>query len=168
MRFRIKNLCFVTLVLCSAFAGCNQSSDHHEKSEKVSENKAIAVERADTICFERYSGLKKQDTASVRMIISGNQVHGNYSNFPYQKDARIGKITGEKSGNKIKGVWRYIQEGMTDSIPFEFQLEGKKMLQKNTSFNVTTGRETLSDTSSFSVLFEKVDCKNIDYRMHIK
>ena len=162
----MKNLSFLSLALFSVFAGCNQPRNQQGKPEKTSHNKAINVESIDTICFERYSGLKKQDTASVKMIISGTEVHGDYSNFPYQKDARIGKITGKKSGNEIKGFWRYMQEGMNDSIPFEFRLEGDKMLQKKTSFDAVTGRETLSDTSSFSILFDKVNCRNTDYRMH--
>lgn len=161
----MKYLWFIVLALTSMLAGCNQITDRQETSEYVPGKRAVAVKGPDTICFERYSGLKKQDTASVRIIFSGSEVHGDYSNFPYQKDARIGKISGRRSGTLIKGIWQYHQEGMNDSIPFAFRLEGDKMWQKETSFDTVSGRETLADSSSFNILFEKVDCRNTDYRM---
>jgi hypothetical protein len=161
----MKRTSFLMLILSSAFAGCIQTSDHPIK-RTVSGTDPIPVASIDTICFERYSGSRNQDTASVRIIISGTRVNGDYSNFPYQKDARIGKISGTRSGDIIKGIWRYKQEGMIDSIPIEFKLQGDTMLQKKTTFNMESGREILPDTSNFTVLFKKIDCKRTDYRMH--
>jgi hypothetical protein len=156
----MKKLCFLSFSVFIVLTGCSNRGNQNGKSEPETVHRSSSSVSTDTICFERYSGLEKQDTASVMMIIAGNEVHGRYSNFPYEKDAHIGSISGKKSRQQIKGMWRYQQEGMNDSIPFEFRLEGNRMWQKKTTFDLTSGRETLSDTASFSVLFEKVNCQN--------
>ncbi|NEU09085.1 hypothetical protein GZH53_12235 [Flavihumibacter sp. R14] len=157
---------FGVFALLFATTGCSQN----ENRETEVSNKAVVEETSvsatsDTLCYERYSGNRNQDTASIALVINDNTVTGSYENIPYQKDARKGTLSGIRSGDIIKGIWRFQQEGMNDSIPFEFKLDKEDLLQKPTSFDVTTGRETLADTASFSLKFTKIDCKAVNPRI---
>ena len=147
-------------------SGCLQQSAENQQSgnRSVVQQKSINPD-IDTLCFERYSSLKKQDTASIMLIIEGNRASGRFSNFPYQKDARIGTISGSRAGNLIRGTWHYQQEGMQDSIQFEFKLQEDQLLQKATAFDQETGREVFSDTAAFRLVFDEVDCRRNDRRM---
>lgn len=117
------------------------------------------AETADTLCFVRLSGLQSQDTTSLKLIIDGEKVGGQFASFPYQKDSRIGLISGIKTGEVIRATWYYQQEGMDDSLTVEFMLKDNKLLQKQSSFNQATGREYLSDTASFNLDFLKQECR---------
>lgn len=161
----MKVLFYLSAILI-ALSGCSQQPAGNQQSSESSLGQQESVDQdIDTICFERYSSPMKQDTASVMLVIQGTRVSGRFSNFPYQKDARVGTITGNKTGNVIRGTWRYQQEGMPDSIKFEFKLQNENLLQKATSFDQNTGREVLSDTAAFSLVFDKVNCQNNDPRM---
>lgn len=153
----MKKILFLPALII-ALAGCTQSNN--PKTNEFKRN--VQVETADTLCFNRFSGLENQDTSFVKIIINGDKVLGNFSNIPNEKDARIGTITGVKSGSIIKGMWHYKQEGMNDSIAYEFKLQDNILLQKKTSYDVSTGREMLSDTAAFSVEFSQVDCQSAD------
>ena len=72
----------------------------------------------------RCSDTKNQDTASILLIINGDQVNGSYFNYSFKKDARGGMIKGSKAGNDITETWYYTQEGIADLVPFHFRLEG--------------------------------------------
>lgn len=163
----MKILLYLPAVLLALSACSRQPAGNQQTDSSASPDVSI-IQDTDTICFERYSSLKKLDTASIMMIIEGSSVSGRYSNYPYQKDARIGTITGTKSGDLIKGVWRYQQEGMPDSIKVEFKLQDDKLLQKATSFDQNTGREVLTDTAAFSLVFDKLNCQSNDPRMRQK
>jgi len=61
----------------------------------------------------------------------------------------------------IKGIWKYQQEGINDSIPYEFKLQGDRLLQKETRYDTKTGREFLPDTADFNVEFSMTDCQRV-------
>ena len=113
----------------------------------------------DTLCFVRLTGLQSQDTTSLKVIINGEKVSGRFASFPYQKDSRIGLISGKKRGEIIRATWYYQQEGIDDSLAVEFMLKDNKLLQKQSTLNDITGREYLSDTASFSLEFQNRDCQ---------
>lgn len=150
------------LTFIASFAACTQNIPIKSSGDGASESENTSVATTDTLCFARYSGLQKQDTASVRFILDGNKVSGQLANYPYEKDSRVGIIAGIKSGDIIKGTWHYQQEGRMDSIGFEFKLEGNSLLQKQTSYDMNTGREMLTDTAGFSLEFIKLDCEKIN------
>ena len=148
------------LVFLMALGACTQNSQPADHTASVGPEAAIA---SDTLCFQRYSGLTSQDTASVKLIIEENEVRGQYSNLPHEKDSRVGTIAGIKNGDLIKGMWYYQQEGMDDSLAVEFKLQDDKLLQKNTSFDMKTGREFLSDTATFNLEYRKIDCEIVRF-----
>ena len=147
---------FLLLAFLTALGACTQNNQPADHAASV---ESEAVISSDTLCFQRYSGLANQDTASVKLIIYGNEVRGQYTNLPHGKDSRVGTIAGIKKGDLIKGMWYYQQEGTNDSLGIEFKLQHGKLLQKQTGFDRNTGREFLSDTASFSLKFVQIDCK---------
>lgn len=115
---------------------------------------------SQTVCFQKLDGTANQDTASIKLVIEGNNVTGDYGNYPKEKDRRVGKITATKDGDLIKGIWVYMQEGMNDTLQVEFKLSGDKLMQKNYTVDQQTGREVISDASEFNMEFNKIECKN--------
>ena len=152
--------------LLFAIIGCGENENSGAKVNRIPsvDETSIAV-TSDILCFERYSGNRNQDTASIALVINDNEVTGKYANIPYEKDARVGTISGTRSADIIKGVWKFQQEGMNDSLAFEFKLGAEYLLQKPTSFDPNTGRETLADTASFSLKYTKVDCRAVNARL---
>ena len=133
-------------------SGCGQNTEQSDRNKSV-------YTRADKLCFERYSGAKNQDTASISLIINGDQVNGSYSNYPFEKDARRGKIKGSKAGNDITGTWYYTQEGIADSVAFHFRLKENYLMQKQSSFDLKSGREYLADTAVLKLKYMKIQCR---------
>ena len=156
----------VLLMLAFAIGACTQTGTIklNGDSTRVEQDSSL-VAGSETLCFERYSGSRNQDTASVKLVLDGTRVTGSYANLPFEKDARIGTISGTRSGNIIKGMWRFQQEGMTDSIAFEFKIDDDRLLQKPTSFDPTSGREALSDTSGYSLEYKRLDCDTSNLRI---
>ena len=154
------------LPLVFVITGCTQTGTVKLTGDSTRQEEGAAMSAiTETLCFERYSGNSNQDTASIRMVLQDNIVTGRYANIPYQKDARIGTISGTRSGNVIRGTWRFQQEGITDSMSFEFKIEGDKLLQKQTRIDRSSGRELVSDTADFSLVYLRSDCEAINSRI---
>jgi hypothetical protein len=117
-----------------------------------------AEKATGTHCFIRTEGKNNQDTAAVKLVITNELVSGKMINMPYEKDSRRGTIKGIKTGDTIVGIWTYIQEGMWDSLKVAFLLKDDQLIQKETTFDPPQGREVLPDTSSYTRVFNKVDC----------
>ncbi|EOR96579.1 hypothetical protein ADIARSV_0210 [Arcticibacter svalbardensis MN12-7] len=79
--------------------------------------------------------------------------------MPYEKDSRKGIIKAVKTGNEIKGVWIYSQEGMQDSLDIAFKLQDASLLQKPFSVDISTGRQVLRDSSAYSIQYTRRTCK---------
>ncbi len=145
--------CSFLLSIALTVVACNS-----DNKQPVGNGLDLDVIRPDTLCFESYGGLQNQDTASIELILKGGEVSGKFSNFPYQKDKRVGLIRGTRTGDMIKGIWEYQQEGITDSINFEFKLQDSALLQKETRFNPATGKETLDQNCAFNKKFLRLNC----------
>src|SRR5688572_12230650 len=65
-----------------------------------------------TICFQKLAGTANEDTTSLKLIIDGDKVTGDFGHYPKEKDRRVGTINAIKDGELIKGTWVYMQEGM--------------------------------------------------------
>ncbi|MES3017559.1 MAG: hypothetical protein V4721_07270 [Bacteroidota bacterium] len=115
---------------------------------------------AQTMCFQKLAGTSNQDTTSLKLVMDGNIVTGDFGHYPKEKDRRVGKINATREGELIKGTWIYMQEGMNDTLQVEFKLNGDKLVQKNYTVDPKTGREVFSDASVFNIEFDKIDCKN--------
>ena len=112
----------------------------------------------DSMCYMYTAGRNNADTYAVRILIDNKNVSGKMMYLYYEKDWRLGNITGTLNGDVINGVWVYMQEGMKDSINISFRQENDKLVQKRSAFNPETGREYLADSATFSQVYEKIDC----------
>jgi len=115
-------------------------------------------EKIDTLCFLRTSGLVHQDTSYIRIVVDGAKVEGSYAHIPYEKDSRKGVVRGSINDGLIQAVWSFMQEGIKDSLPVEFKIQGNKLFQKEYSADPETGHQFLSDTAAYSLEYEQVRC----------
>lgn len=144
-----------------SFAACTSRTEKTAGGDTLANNQAgEKVPVAETICFQKLAGTANQDTTSIKLLIEGDQVSGDFAHYPKEKDSRVGKIEATKNGELIKGSWMYMQEGMNDTLQVEFKLEGEKLVQKNYTIDPKTGREVFSDASVFNIVFERVPCKD--------
>lgn len=139
---------------CFLLLACNSSPVQHQSIDSLV--KRDVIPDSSILCFQH---TENRDTSSIQLIIKGSLVEGKFSYVPFEKDAKRGTIHGTKQADLIKGVWRYMQEGVMDSLDVEFKLKNKQLLQKEFSVDMQTGREVLRDTSSFNILFSEVDCE---------
>lgn len=112
------------------------------------------------LCFLRLEGLQNQDSSIISLHLNGSQVSGTFNHLPFEKDSRKGTITGELKGDTIKALWSFMQEGMNDTIRVEFKLSENKLLQKSFGVDQSTGRQILTDTSTFSIPYQKTVCES--------
>lgn len=153
------------LIAVVSFAACTSQP---EKTTETADSKVAPNTGPDgnykqvsqTACFRKLSGTSNQDTTSLKLIVDGDKVTGDFGHYPKDKDKRVGKINAIKEGELIKGTWIYMQEGKNDTLPVEFKYDGNKLIQKNYTVDAKTGREVFSEGSVFNIEFEKVNCKN--------
>lgn len=158
---RLMILLAATLSIAACTSKPDKSKDLTDSTTAVSIPGESSTESAtQTLCFQKLAGTANQDTTNLNLLINGDQVSGDFANYPKGKDKRVGKITASKKDDLIKGLWIYMQEGMNDTLQVEFKLSGDKLVQKNYTINPKTGREVFSEASVFNIEFSKVDCSN--------
>ncbi|MEJ7693012.1 hypothetical protein [Daejeonella sp.] len=148
-----------------SFAACTSQPDRATAitDTTVAVNTSVDDSHAavgQKMCFQKLAGTSNQDTTSLKLVMAGDKVTGDFGHYPKEKDQRVGKINATRDGELIKGIWVYMQEGMNDTLQVEFKLSGNKLIQKNYTVNPKTGREVFSEASVFNIKFDKIDCKN--------
>ncbi|MDF3077751.1 MAG: hypothetical protein K0S09_1640 [Sphingobacteriaceae bacterium] len=103
--------------------------------------------------------MRNQDTSYLQLEISNNLVKGIFNHLPFEKDSRKGSISGVIRNDTISGTWKFMQEGMDQSLPVKFKLSGDKLYQQKYSFDPATGEQVLSDTAKFDIEYQKINCK---------
>lgn len=104
-----------------------------------------------SMCFLRTEGTKHQDSTTINLVVKGEQVTGEMMWLPHEKDARKGLVAGTLSGDSIKVVWTFQQEGMTDTMGLQFKLAGDKLWQRPLKLNTKTGRQQTDASATYSV-----------------
>lgn len=120
-----------------------------ELTEKASDAPAISSQ-----CFLRTWGERNKDSASIELVIKGNEVTGQMNWMPYQKDSRKGLLKGKLTGDKINAQWSFMQEGMQDTLNLKFKLQDTQLTQKPLKLNTQTGREQTDDSADYSVSYQ--------------
>lgn len=88
------------------------------------------------------------------------KISGSYENRSFQKDARQGRISGIRTNDIIKGLWIYTQEGMTDSLPFDFKYQearyhqGKRRLMQTAMKRFLTLTLTVCPSKKLTVILK--------------
>ena len=152
----------ILFLAASSFAACTTQPDKIADSSDTASrpDEKVNDQIVKTMCFQKLAGTANQDTTSIKLIVKGDQVSGDFGHYPKEKDRRVGKITAINDGGLIKGVWIYMQEGVSDTLQIEFKLAGEKLVQKNYTVDSKTGREVFSEASVFNIAFDKVPCKD--------
>jgi len=153
---------FSIIVLLAACSGNrdNSGADCSGVGVAVETDKAVTKPVGNMqYCFFRTDGPQSQDTTDVRLLISGNKVTGFMNWLPKEKDSRKGKLTGKLTGNQIKAVWTYGQEGNTDTMAVEFELRGTAFAQKPYQYNHKTGREQTNSSAGYEIIFNIKNCR---------
>lgn len=161
MKVRLYQLITIVALLAACSGNRdNSGADSSRVGTAVETDKALTKPGGSMqYCFFRTEGLQSQDTTDVRLLISGNKVTGFMSWLPKEKDSRKGKLTGKLTGNQIKAVWTYGQEGNTDTMTVEFELRGTAFAQKPYQYNRKTGREQTNSSAGYEVPFNIKNCR---------
>lgn len=147
----------LVIAACSSPSGKNHNNDTSTKVDTPLKT-TLAPKPGDTssltsLCFIRTEGDKSQDSTTVQLVIKGNTVTGEMNWIPYEKDGRKGILNGTRSGDIIKAVWTFKQEGMTDTMAVDYKLDGDKLTQKPLKVNTKTGRQQTDEAAGYSVVY---------------
>ncbi len=158
---RLNILFAATLSITACTSTIEKSGDTTNTPDTVNlPNTGASDSVRKTLCFQRLSGTANQDTTSLKLFLEGAKVTGDFGHYPAEKDKRMGKIIASQNGELIKGIWIYMQEGINDTLPVEFKIDGDNLVQKNYTINSKTGREVFSEASAFNIEFDRISCKD--------
>jgi hypothetical protein len=118
----------------------------------------VSTQAIDSFCYLQVTGITKQDTKALKLVIKNNDVTGELLYLPHEKDGRFGLLSGRKNGDTIKAMWQYMQEGMEDTVSVSFALTENGALQQRSSFNTRTGHEYLPATGPYDITYTRTDC----------
>ncbi len=154
-----------TILLCLALglflSSCNQT---REKQTTETSGNSIAVNETDSKNLHNcYLAVLKRDSVRLELDISGEKFSGylNYDNF--EKDGSFGWYEGTISGDTLKGVYRFLSEGMVSYSDKYFLMKGDQLLEgigdielPNDSTVKFKNPKTLSYGDGFNL--NKTDC----------
>ncbi|MDB5128815.1 hypothetical protein [Mucilaginibacter sp.] len=156
--YTIISLC--TLALASCAGNGNKSADTTKTAaeDTAYASKLNAPAQNMEYCFIRTEGTSNQDTTAVHLVINADKVNGEMNWIPKEKDARKGTLVGTMSGNNIKAVWTFMQEGMKDTLSVELELSAQQLLQR--PFKVTSaGRQEVDRAAGYTIVYELDNCE---------
>ena len=147
----------VILLLATIVMACNNNQENTSSADSAStlSNNNSSPKQETELCFQRTAN---QDTSTIHLVFESDRVSGVFNHIPYEKDSRKGTLSGTRNGDKIKAVWSFMQEGMNDTLSVEFKVSENELYQKTFGIDQQTGRQKLTDTSTFSIRYEKVAC----------
>jgi hypothetical protein len=156
------------LICVLALASCTGNGTKNSNDIIKSTNDQEYTSQATTLntsaqnmeyCFIHTDGTNAQDTTAVHLVINANRVSGDMSWLPKEKDRHKGTLSGKLKGDKIIAVWRFMQEGMKDTLAVEFKLSAQGLDQKPMNLNTATGREQINTQADYSVIYKLDNCE---------
>lgn len=87
------------LILLSA---CGEQTPRENAEKIIGAATEVANTTTDTMCFVRTEGNEHQDTAAIKLVITGNYVSGKMMYLPAEKDWRLGNLKGIRQNNILK------------------------------------------------------------------
>lgn len=148
-------------LLAGGLAACNGNADNRVVNDSASASRTDVANDSMSVCFQRYAGPVRQDTFTVHLVIREGRVTGELVEMPFAKDARRGTLAGAMKDSTITATWSYMQEGQQDTLPVVFKIRNGNLLQQQYVYDSKTGRESLKDTSAFSLEYTPFDCRKI-------
>ncbi|QHS57603.1 hypothetical protein GWR56_19390 [Mucilaginibacter sp. 14171R-50] len=155
--YTVIGLCALALASCTGNGNKNADTTAAISKDTMQAGQLDAPAQNMEYCFLRTEGTSNQDTTAVHLSTKGDKVTGEMQWIPKEKDARKGMLNGTISGNEIKAVWTFMQEGMKDSIAVDFELSAQQLLQK--PFKVTAdGRQVTDEAAAYSITYQIDNC----------
>ena len=158
----MKGSTLIVLSLLMTGACTNNRLNRESTSDSISIASDGHLNTSKTLCFIRVEGNSNQDTSFIKLKINGADVSGEFRHIPYEKDSRLGTIQGKMKGNEIKALWSFMQEGMNDTLGVELKLGENQLLQKSYSVDPVRGRQFISDTSRYTIVYNNIDCQSFN------
>ncbi|RYD57453.1 MAG: hypothetical protein EOP56_09100 [Sphingobacteriales bacterium] len=150
----------IPALLC--LAACNNSEE--TKTEVVTDTVATTTPEPmtsnalDSNCYILTEGKGNVDTMAMKLFTEGNEAWGKLMYLYHEKDWRMGRFHGTRSGDVVNAKWVYLQEGMQDSVDISFKLQSNSAFQKNLHYDKATGKDVLIDSAAYGREFKRIDC----------
>ncbi len=153
---------YILLLLVIGLAACNEGDNKQQESssEANTEEKGQEVKE---MCFLNAHNFNKVDSDFIKLVITGDEVTGEMSYYPYEKDASVGTIKGTIAGDIITLKWTYWQEGMESTEPVVLKMIPENLLQKATAMN-EKGEIYVPEDAKYVESYKQVDCSLYEKR----
>jgi hypothetical protein len=150
------------LLLSFAFAcNSNEGTDASQKPQDTSNATAatqLESSDLDSACYILTEGKGNMDTMALKLFTEGDEAWGKLMYLYHEKDWRMGRFYGKRDRDIVRAKWKFLQEGLEDSVELSFRLQGNSAFQQNAQVDKKTGKETLSDTAAYSREYRLIDC----------
>lgn len=142
---------YYSILLTLFFTACDNPQQSQSSESGIFAHGAV--------CYLNVTGNNSEDSSKLVLSFIEGKYYGTLSYYPYQKDKREGILFDcKRNGNIINASWMYQQEGMNDTIPVSFKIAGKNILRQPTTFDRTTGKETLDRKAGYTIEYKKTTC----------
>lgn len=153
----MKNYLIIPALALAACTGNGDKKTDSTKQDTANTSTANALQQKKEYCFLLTEG-GNQDTTNIHLIIDAGKLSGEMNWIPKEKDSRKGTLTGTVAGDKIDAVWRFMQEGMKDSINIAFRLSPQQLAQKPLKLNTANGRLETDASADYTLVYKPTDC----------
>lgn len=154
----MKYLLIFAIALASCTGSGNRSSEESKQIDDDTANTTVNRPEQKSYCFIRTEGTEQQDTTIVKFSINADRLEGEMNWIPKEKDSRKGVLVGTITGDEITAVWRYMQEGMNDSMAVAFKFASDQLAQKPLRVNTNTGAQETDDSADYTLLYTPMRC----------
>lgn len=154
----MKKIIMLTAVLGTIIMSCN-------KKAKVNTEIPIApaVPVTESLGDHCYSSISNNDTVVMQLNINvNNEVNGNLTYIPYQKDKNEGTIVGNIKGDTLIADYTFMSEGKSSIREVVFLKKDSKFLQGYGTVLVSNGKTVFTDKSQLKFdgkyILDEVEC----------
>lgn len=151
------------LVIAAVLLSC-QTKTENQNSEKQKDS--VAVEQVSQ-GFKSgcYLSVLQRDTAKFELTVKGDSFSGFLSYTPFETDSSLGSYEGKVHGDTLKGMFRFLAEGMISYEEVYFLLKDNKLVEgvgtidyQNDSTVVFVNPDSVKFGQSY--IFEETNCSD--------
>ena len=157
----MKNL-FLILSIAVLFVSCKPNSEQRSTENiNVKFTDKVIVVGEGSNCF---ISILDKDTAKLELNVTGDRFEGFLYYLPFESDSSLGSYEGTVHGDTLKGMFRFISEGLVSYEEVYFLMDGNKLKEgvgelefRNDTTVVFNHQKAVSYGESY--VFEKLECK---------
>ncbi|MBL4677024.1 MAG: hypothetical protein JKY70_12585 [Mucilaginibacter sp.] len=151
-------ICALALASCAGNGDKKSDTSANASADTAGKPQIQAPAQDMDYCFLRTEGTSNQDTTAIHLLLKGGKVTGEMKWLPKEKDSRKGTLNGTITGDEIKAVWSFMQEGVKDSINVAFKLSAQELAQKPLKVNTADGRQVTDEAAGYTLLYKLDNC----------